>query len=171
MAEQVTVYTKTLEAESLDGSKQTFTGTAALAFQKKLEDNQNFTKTVDPTTGVQTFYNMNPNACGICKTATVTPGTKQVDAAECEDGLPNCPVTAITVSPTTASVAVGATTTLKATTTPVGQPVSWSSSAPATATVSNGVVTGVKAGSATITVSDAATGEVTATATITVTAA
>lgn len=91
-ATKVTAYTKTLVVEALDGTKQTFTGTAAMSFQKTLEDNRNFKKVTDGTTGVQTFYNMNPNACGICKTATVTPGTKEVDPAECEDAL-GCPAT------------------------------------------------------------------------------
>lgn len=91
-ANKEVAYTKTLVVENLDGTKQTFTGTAALSFQKTLEDNRNFKKTLDPETGAQTFWNINPNACGICKTATVTPGTKEVDPVECEDAL-GCPET------------------------------------------------------------------------------
>ena len=70
---------------------------------------------------------------------------------------PDAVVTTVAVSPTSASVAVGATTTLQATVKDQngnvmsGQPVSWSSDNTSAATVSNGVVTGVAAGSATIT--------------------
>jgi len=82
-------------------------------------------------------------------------------------------VTGITVAPTTASVAVGATTTLAATVTPddaTDSTIAWSSSDTSIATVdaSTGKVTGVAAGSATIT---ATSGSVTATSTVTVTAA
>lgn len=83
--------------------------------------------------------------------------------------------TAITVSPTTASVAVGNTTTVNATTTPSGQRVTWSTSNPAVATVEHvsgspsnyGLVTGVSAGTAVIT---AMSGKQAASTTVTVTA-
>jgi uncharacterized protein YjdB len=68
-------------------------------------------------------------------------------------------VTTVTVAPSSASVAVGATTPLTATVKDqqgnvmAGQTVTWSTSSSATATVSSsGVVTGVAAGPATITV-------------------
>lgn len=82
-------------------------------------------------------------------------------------------VTGVTVTPTTASVAVGATTTLFAAVTPstaTDKTVTWSSSDTTKATVnaSTGVVTGVAAGQVTIT---AKAGSVTATSTVTVTAA
>ncbi|WP_241646878.1 phage tail tube protein [Rosenbergiella metrosideri] len=82
-------------------------------------------------------------------------------------------VTGVTVTPTTASVAVGATTTLSAAVTPTtatDKTVTWSSSDTTKATVnaSTGVVTGVAAGQVTIT---AKAGNVTATSTVTVTAA
>ena len=57
----------------------------------------------------------------------------------------------VTVSPSTASVAVGATVTLTAQTLPANRAVTWTSSDATKATVANGVVTGVGAGSATIT--------------------
>ena len=68
----------------------------------------------------------------------------------------NVPATGVTVAPTTATVSVGATTTLTATVVPAtatNKTVTWSSNNTAVATVSStGVVTGVAAGSATITV-------------------
>jgi uncharacterized protein YjdB len=80
--------------------------------------------------------------------------------------------TSVTVSPTTASVAVGATTTLTATVLPsnaTNKNVTWSSSNTSVATVSSsGVVTGVAAGSATITVTTQ-DGGLTATCAVTVT--
>ena len=84
-------------------------------------------------------------------------------------------VTTVSVSPSTASVQVGATTSLNATVKDqngiamTGQTVTWSSDKTGTATVnSSGVVSGVAAGSATIT---AASSGKSGTATITVTAA
>jgi uncharacterized protein YjdB len=83
-------------------------------------------------------------------------------------------VTTVTVSPSSASVAVGATTPLQATvkdqngSVMTGQTITWSSNNTAAAAVSSsGVVTGVAAGSATIT---AATAGISGTAGITVTA-
>lgn len=60
---------------------------------------------------------------------------------------------ALSLNKSTATVAVGSTTTLVATTVPVGQVVTWTSSSTSKATVVDGVVTGVAAGSATITAS------------------
>jgi uncharacterized protein YjdB len=83
-------------------------------------------------------------------------------------------VTGVTVSPASASINVGATTSLTATIAPsnaTNQAVTWSSSNTAIATVnSTGVVTAVAAGSATITVTTQ-DGAKTATSAITVTAA
>ena len=83
-------------------------------------------------------------------------------------------VTTVTVSPTSASVAVGTTSTLQATVkdqngnSMTGQTVTWSTNNAAAATVSStGVVTGVAAGSATIT---ATSSGVAGTSAITVTA-
>ncbi|EPL1953323.1 Ig-like domain-containing protein [Citrobacter freundii] len=79
------------------------------------------------------------------------------------------PATGITVTPETASVDVGDTTSLTATLAPAGatDTVTWESSDPEVATVSaSGVVTGVAAGTATIT---ARARTFTDTATITVT--
>lgn len=75
-------------------------------------------------------------------------------------------VTALSVSPTTATVAVEASTTITPTTTPTGKNVIWASSNPRVATVSGGVVTGVAAGSAIIT---ATAGSYSASCTVTVT--
>lgn len=75
-------------------------------------------------------------------------------------------VSALSVSPTTASVAAGVTTTITPTTTPEGANVVWASSNPRVATVSGGVVTGVAAGTAIIT---ATAGTYSASCTVTVT--
>jgi len=73
--------------------------------------------------------------------------------------------TNISLDKTTASVAIGKTETLTATTVPNGQEVTWSSSDPTVATVANGVVTPKKEGTTTIT---ATFGELSATCTVTV---
>ena len=77
----------------------------------------------------------------------------------------------ISISPSTASVAVGATTTLTVVKNPTNATanVTWTSSDPSVASVSNGVVTGVSAGTATITANPNKAGVASATATITVT--
>lgn len=59
----------------------------------------------------------------------------------------------ITLNRANATVQVGKSITLKATTVPSGKTVTWASSATAKATVSNGIVTGVAAGETTITAS------------------
>ena len=59
----------------------------------------------------------------------------------------------VTLNRANATVKAGSTFTLRATTTPAGETVTWATSASDKATVSNGVVTGVAAGSATITAS------------------
>ena len=81
------------------------------------------------------------------------------------------PVTGVTVSPTTGSIAVSETLTLTATVAPedaTNKAVTWSSSDDSIATVVDGVVTGVAAGNATITVTTV-DGSFTATCEITVT--
>jgi uncharacterized protein YjdB len=85
-----------------------------------------------------------------------------VAAASTQSSAPPTPVvTAVTVSPASASVAIGATSALQATVKDqngnvmTGQTVAWSSNNAGTATVnSSGVVTGVAAGSATIKADD-----------------
>lgn len=80
-------------------------------------------------------------------------------------------VTGVTVTPATASIAVGKTATLSAAITPAdatNKTVTWTTSDAAVATVANGVVTGVKAGTATITVTTADGGK-TAACAVTVT--
>lgn len=75
-------------------------------------------------------------------------------------------VTALSVAPTTATVAVGAATTITPTVTPATANVVWKSSNNGVATVLNGVVTGVAAGTAVIT---ASAGNYAASCTVTVT--
>lgn len=87
--------------------------------------------------------------------------------------VPFIPVSSVSVTPTTASIAVAATRQLAASALPSGaaQNVTWSSSAPSIATVSaSGLVTGVAAGSAVITVTSVSDPTKTATSAITVTA-
>lgn len=76
-------------------------------------------------------------------------------------------VTALSVSPTTATVAVGAATTVTKTVTPTTANVVWKSSNNGVATVVDGVVTGVAVGTAVIT---ASAGNYAASCTVTVTA-
>jgi len=91
-----------------------------------------------------------------------------------EGGSSTVAVTGVSVSPTSASIAVGGSTTLSATIAPsnaTNQNVSWSSSNSSVASVnSSGVVSGVAAGTATITATTQ-DGSKTATCTVTVTAA
>ncbi|MFK2910803.1 phage tail tube protein [Pseudomonas sp. 3HC3] len=87
--------------------------------------------------------------------------------------VPFIPVSSVSVTPTTASIAVAATRQLAASALPSGaaQNVTWSSSAPSIATVnSSGLVTGVAAGSAVITATSVSDPTKTATSAITVTA-
>lgn len=74
--------------------------------------------------------------------------------------------TALSVSPTTASVEVGESTTITATVTPTTAPVVWASSNPAIASVADGAVTGNAVGTAIIT---ATSGAYSASTTVTVT--
>ncbi|WP_434706921.1 Ig domain-containing protein [Pseudomonas sp. D4-18] len=86
--------------------------------------------------------------------------------------VPFVPVTSVSVTPTSASIAVAATRQLTASALPAeaAQNVTWSSSAPSVATVSSsGLVTGVSAGSATITATSVSDVTKTGTAAITVT--
>ncbi len=75
------------------------------------------------------------------------------------------PVGGITITPATATIAIGKTTILTAKTSEKRASISWTSSNEKVARVENGVVTGVSAGTATIT---ATAGETSATALITV---
>lgn len=105
-------------------------------------------------------------------TVTTDDGGKTASAKISVVGAPSTSsVTGITLSPTSSTLTVGKTLTLKATISPSNasnKNIEWSSSDPSVATVSaNGVVTGVKAGTATIT-ARTSDGGFTATAGITV---
>jgi uncharacterized protein YjdB len=102
-------------------------------------------------------------------------GLSNIAAAATAATSPPPPVvTTVTVTPVTASVAVGATATLQAIVKDAlgnvmtGQTVAWSSDASAASVNPSGLVTGVAAGSATITATSSGK---TGTATVTVTAA
>lgn len=87
--------------------------------------------------------------------------------------VPVVPVNSVSVTPTTASIAVAATRQLTASALPSGsaQNVTWSSSAPSIATVnSSGLVTAIAVGSAVITATSVSDPTKTAISTITVTA-
>ncbi|PWD51678.1 hypothetical protein C8046_14515 [Serinibacter arcticus] len=93
-------------------------------------------------------------------------------SARLEDPIDVAP-TAVTVTPGTATLSLGATTTLAAAVAPAeaNQAVTWTSSDPTVATVGpNGLVTARKAGTAVVTAASAVDGAITGTATITVTA-
>lgn len=85
---------------------------------------------------------------------TVTPS---IAAEPFDDGrlivLDESDINGVSLSAAKASVVVGSTVTLTASTAPAGETVTWSSSDTDNATVSGGVVTGVSAGTATITAS------------------
>ncbi len=76
--------------------------------------------------------------------------------------------TTLTMSPTSASIAVGGTTTLSVTADTGSSSVTWSTSNSSVATVSSGVVKGVGAGTCTITATSTVDTSVKCTATITV---
>lgn len=102
---------------------------------------------------------------GKCDLATFFDNVQTPDTIS---GLVISSVTDLDVSPTTASVAVGETTTVTAATTPAGAGVIWTTSNSGVATVADGVVTGVRAGVAVIT---ATAGAYSASCTVTVTSA
>ena len=86
---------------------------------------------------------------------------------------PFVPVSSVSVSPATASIAIAATRQLTGSALPAeaAQNVTWTSDAPAVATVSSsGLVTGVSAGSAVVTAKSVSDATKTATSAITVTA-
>lgn len=66
------------------------------------------------------------------------------------DGLDTSATDSISLNRTTATIDVGDTVTLTATTIPAGQTVTWTTSDDTVATVTNGTVTGVAAGNAVI---------------------
>ena len=81
--------TKTLVIETSDGQVTLEQGEAR-ALQRMLDDNARYFKVSDEN-GVITYYDINSSACGFCKVATLTPGTKAATEIPCEDPLPNCP--------------------------------------------------------------------------------
>lgn len=124
-------------------------------------------------TGVQTIHEFTNG--GRCRAVVIDERDGKCDLSTFFDtvqtpdtiaALANTTVTALTVSPTTASVAVGSTTTITPSVTPSTAGISWASSNPRVATVSDGVVTGVQAGTAIVT---ATSGAMSASCTVTVT--
>jgi Big-like domain-containing protein/calcineurin-like phosphoesterase family protein len=90
-----------------------------------------------------------------CSESSAPPATDPIAPSLAKGGQPN-KVKSISVSPSSATVAIGATVQLSATATPPGSATSftWASSNSAVATVSaTGLVTGVASGSATISAS------------------
>lgn len=109
--------------------------------------------TVDPSTGLVTAI-----AAG---TANITASSEGKTSSAAPVTVTAAPVATVELSPTSANLQVGATTTLAATTKDgngnvlTGRSVTWASDAPAIATVdpSTGLVTAVSAGTANITAS------------------
>jgi uncharacterized protein YjdB len=130
------------------------------------------TATVSPSNASNKSVTWSSSNTGVAKVSTsgvvtgVAAGNATVSATTVDGGYRSPSIitvtsggtvatTGVTVSPTSASVAVGGTTTLTATVTPSNasnKSVTWSSSNTGIATVSSsGVVTGVAAGNATVT--------------------
>lgn len=107
---------------------------------------------VNSSTGLVTV----PSGVAENSTATIT-ATSAADSSKTGSGevIVGTPATGVSVSPSTANIAVGGTVTLTETVSPAGatlKTVTWSSSNPSVATVnSSGVVTGVFTGTAVIT--------------------
>lgn len=161
-------YGKQLVVNMAAGGTETFTGSVAATLAMRFDDMEGIFKVRDEDTGVVKYYHLADAACGLCLLATLTPSATQIEPDECEDGIPNCEVTAISLTPGTLTLKVGEAGRLVVKTTPPNQNVKWESSEPTKVRVDNGLVTGLAAGSSTITVKDAATGEQEATATVTV---
>ena len=108
-------------------------------------------------TGIATTYRFNATERG-AKSVNVDTSINQTvtegsffATVQTPDSLSESVVPSIDLTPATATVAVGETVNLTATTVPAGAAVTWVTSAPSKASVRNGIVTGVEAGSATIT--------------------
>lgn len=82
-------YTKKLVISTSDGDVTLNQGEAQ-ALVRMLDDNPRYFK-VTGEDGVKTYYDINSSACGFCKVATLTPGTKDAEGIPCEDKLPDCP--------------------------------------------------------------------------------
>lgn len=95
-------------------------------------------------------------------------GTNSAKCSKCGAANPNIKET-ITLDRSAATISVSGTVQLRATVSPAGTAVTWSSSNASVASVSNGLVKGLSAGTATITASTPS--GVTATCVVTVTAA
>lgn len=132
-------------------------------------------------TGISTAYKFNKNgkqAKGVTIDTSNNPKNITSDDFFAQVQTPDTvgasvAVTGVEVSPTTASVTVGNTTTIAATVSPENattKTVTWTSDDEEVATVANGVVTGVAEGSATITATTS-DGGFTATCEVTVTEA
>lgn len=83
--------TKQLVIETSDGQVTLEQGQAR-ALQRMLDDNARYFKVADEH-GVITYYDINSSACGFCKVATLTPGTKDAEEIPCEEAMPDCPTT------------------------------------------------------------------------------
>lgn len=150
-------------------------------------DTQQLTATVQADPGVNTgvaWSTSNPNVATVSSTGLVTAvgfGTATVTATSLADAsrratasiVVNGAVQSVSVTPSSASIAIGATTQLAATVQAQGSlptTVSWRSSNPSVASVNvNGVVSAMSTGSATITAAATADTSKKATAAITVT--
>lgn len=147
--------TSVTEDDGTDANGQEITYTGISTTHK-------FTKTSSPAKAITVDTGLN-----------LVDTTNFFDAVQTPDSIQARTVTpSVEVTPATATVQVGNTVNLEATTYPADAVVAWSSSAETYATVNNGVVTGVAEGTATITATITVSDETyTDTCTVTVEAA
>ena len=87
---KIKAYNKQVVVNSNGGADaNTFTGTRANAVLNRLNDNPRYWHTTDDA-GAEIYFDTEGD-CGFCKIATVTYTNKEIDALDCEDGIPNCP--------------------------------------------------------------------------------
>ena len=86
-------YNKTLVIELADGTQRTLEGSAALAFQRILDDgvkDRIYWKLATAANKVE-YINIAPSSsCGFCKVAEVTSGAAETTGIPCGEPMPDC---------------------------------------------------------------------------------